>query len=90
MTMLTVGDRIWIEKGCTTRRITKGTSARVIAIRPLGADYSHSVAVTFQMLNGFRAGETVTWYARHVNRLNDCTVNLNDGNPLHKIVIARR
>ncbi len=87
---LTVGSTIRVEKGCKARDITKGTTAKIWAVRELGPDYSHSVAVTFTMLNGFKAGKSMTFYARHANRLSDAIVNLNDGNPLHKIMVSAR
>ena len=89
-TALTTGDRVIIEKGCAARGVAKGTTAQIINVIELGADYTHSVAVRFQMLNGMKSGKVFTFYARHINRLADGFVNLNDGNPLHKIVIRRR
>lgn len=84
---LTVGSKIQIEKGCRASGIDKGTTAEVLVVRELGADYSHSVAVTFRMLNGYKSGKSFTRYARHVNRLSDTFINMNDGNPLHKITV---
>lgn len=85
--MVTIGTKVRVLKGCKPRGIAAHTTARVTAVRPLGAEFGHSVAVSLQMLNGFKSGTTVTFYARHINRLSDPTTNLNDGNPLHKVVI---
>jgi len=90
MTTLTVGDKIVIEKGCKARNVAAHVSGQITDITPLGADYAHAVRVTFRLLNGFAAGQTRVFFARHANRLADPLVNLNDGNPLHKIVIRRR
>jgi len=84
------GDRIAILKGCKTHEIAKGTTAIVQSITPLGADYSHSVRVSFRMLNGFKAGRVFVFFARHINRLSDAQTNLNDGNPFNKITIRRK
>lgn len=85
--MITNGARIVIEKGCKARGIAAHTSAVVISVTALGADYNHSVKVVFKMLNGFSAGKTFGFYARHSNRLADLLVNLNDGNPTHTIKV---
>lgn len=87
--MLNVNDRIRIEKGCKIRGIDKGTSAQVTAVTPLGAEYSHSVRVALVMLNGFNSGKTFLFYARHMNRLNDPIVRMNDGDPLHFIEVRK-
>lgn len=86
---LTVGARVRIEKGCAAREIAKGVSAKVAAIEPMGADYGHCVKVSLYLLNGFKSGKTVAFYARHVNRLNDAIVSMNDGNPSHTIAVRR-
>jgi hypothetical protein len=31
----------------------------------------------------------VAFFARHANRLTDGIINLNDGNPLHRIAVER-
>jgi len=85
--MMNTGTMIRILKGCKAHGLTAHTRARVTAIRELGADYSHSVMVSFIVTSGFKSGQAFRFYARHINRLNDPTTNLNDGNPLHKIVI---
>ncbi len=47
------------------------------------------VRVTLQLLNGFGAGRVLSFSARHVNRLSDPIVRMNDGNPLHTIEVRR-
>lgn len=89
MAPLTINGRIKIEKGCKARGIDKGCSAMVTAITELGPDYGHSVRVTFTMLNGFKSGKSVSFCARHMNRLSDAVIRLNDGNPSHVIEIRR-
>lgn len=84
------GDRILIAKGCAARGVDKGTTARVDDVRELGADYSHSVRVSFTMLNGFKSGKSFVFFARHINRLSDVIVSLNDGDPGHTIQIRRK
>lgn len=86
-TALTINARVKIEKGCKAREIDKGCSAQVIEITPMGADYGHCVRVRFMMLNGFKAGKTFAFYARHMNRLYDTFIRMNDGNPSHTIEI---
>ncbi len=86
---LTVGARIKLEKGCKARGIDKGCSAKVTAITPMGPDYGHCVRVTFMMLSGFKGGKAFSFYARHMNRLADAEIRMNDGNPSHTIEIRR-
>jgi hypothetical protein len=86
---LTAGTRVKIDKGCKARGIDKGTTALVTAITPMGADYSHCVRVTFTMINGFKAGKAFSFYVRHMNRLSDTFIRMNDGNPSHAIEIRR-
>ncbi len=87
---LQIGDKVLIEKGCRDLGITKGATARVTAVVELGADYSHSVKVQLHFLNSFASGKYFGFYARHINRLSDDFINLNNGNPLNKIVIKRK
>ena len=86
---LTANTRVRLEKGCKAREIDKGTTAKITEITPMGADYGHCVRVTFMMLNGFKSGKTFSFYARHMNRLTDPIIRMNDGNPLHTIEIRR-
>lgn len=86
---LTAGTRVIIAKGCKAREVNKGVTALVKTITPLGAEYSHTVRVTLQLLNGFGAGRVLSFSARHVNRLSDSVVRMNDGNPLHTIEVRR-
>ena len=87
---ITVGTKVRIEKGCNALGITKGSTAQVKAVTELGAEYSHSVRVELHFLNSFASGKTFRLYARHINRLSDTFVNLNTGNPSHKIVAVAR
>lgn len=87
---LKVGDKAQVIKGCKARELDKGITCKIIGIAELGADYSHAVKVTFMPLNGFLAGSPFSMCARHVNRLADHAVNLNDGNPSDTIQIRRR
>jgi hypothetical protein len=82
--------RARIIKGCAARGLTKGSTIYISSIVALGADYSHSVRVNFQVLNGQSAGRSFAFYARHLNRLSDPIIGLNDGNPLHTIRIEVR
>lgn len=83
-----VGSRIRVLKGCNAIGITKGSRARVQSVTELGPDYSYAVRVELAFLNSFASGKTFRLYARHANRLADGIVNLNDGDPTHKIAIA--
>jgi hypothetical protein len=86
---LEVGDRVRVEKGCAAREVAKNTSAKVVSITPMGADYGHTVKVVLYMLNGRKSGKTLAFVARHINRLSDTFVSMNDGNPSHRIEIRR-
>lgn len=84
-----VGMRVRIEKGCAAREVVKNGLAEITEVTALGADYSHMVKVALRLLNGRLAGKQVVFYARHVNRLNDAVLGMNDGNPGHRIEITR-
>lgn len=86
---LAINTRVKIEKGCKARGIDKGCTAQVRAIEPMGAEHTHCVRVTLLMLNGFKSGKSFSFYARHINRLSDVFVRMNDGNPSHTIEIKR-
>lgn len=85
--MITSGVRVKILKGCKARELHKGTTWLVTAVEPLGADYSHSVRVSLQRLNGF-GPDRVALFARHSNRLADPIVSLNDGRPQNRIQVT--
>lgn len=87
---LAVGDRVRVVKGCKPCGLDKGVTAAVKSIQPLGADYGHSVKVVLEPLNGFKAGKSLGFYARHLNRLSDPIVRMNDGNPSHTIEVQLR
>lgn len=88
-TALAIGTSIKIEKGCKARGVDKGCSAKVTEIVPMGAEYSHCVRVVLTMSNGYKAGKVFVFYARHMNRLSDYVIRMNDGNPSHTIEIVR-
>lgn len=79
-----------IVKGNSADVIDKGCTARVSVIDELGPEYSHCVRVVLVMSNGFKAGKSFVYYARHINRLSDAVINLNTGNPLQTLKIERR
>jgi hypothetical protein len=89
-TGIQISSKVIVEKGCKALGITKGSTAYVKNIVELGPDYSHSVRVSLFFLNSFAAGKTFNLIARHINRLSDIFVNLNDGNPTHKITVVLR
>lgn len=78
------GQAVIVTKGCSAREIRKGLRGKVGFIKMMGAEYGHNVKVVLDF--GVRR---VAFYARHVNRLSDDTIRLNDGNPLHVIEIKR-
>lgn len=86
---LVAGTRIKVVKGCRKLEIVKGVFATVKETQLLGADYSHQVRVSFQVMNGFHSGKTFVLYARHENRLSDPVVRMNNGNPAHMIEVVR-
>jgi hypothetical protein len=88
MTPITAGLRVKIVKGCKARNMNKGATYLVSAVTELGADYSHAVRVTLQRLQGF-GPDRVSFTARHINRLSDPTVRMNDGNPSNVIEVQR-
>ena len=87
---LTAGSKVKVEKGCAERGVAKNVSAEVVSVTLLGAEYGHQVKVVLRFLNGFSSGKSIVLYARHENRLSDAVINLNDGNPLHKVKVVRR
>jgi len=86
---ITVGTKVRIEKGCKARDVAKNSTATVKKITEMGPEFGYSVAVSLQFRNSFLAGKTLVFYARHINRLDDDIVNLNDGRPEHKIQIRK-
>jgi len=71
-------------KGCSELDIRKGNRLYIRSITPLGAEYSHAVRVVIEF-----KGRVLSMYARHINRLGDVWVILNDGNPCRKIQVVR-
>ena len=79
--MMMAGSKVRVEKGCKPLGITKGSSAKVVSITELGAEYSHSVKVVLHFVNSFASGKDFALYARHINRLGDVFIRLNNGRP---------
>jgi len=86
---LIVGTRVVLTKGCKARGLDKGITAQIIEVRAMGAEYGHCVKVAIKPLNGFKTASTFAFFARHVNRLTDAIVRMNDGNPSHTIEVRR-
>jgi hypothetical protein len=76
------GDTIQVYKGCRALDILVGVLGTVTEVIPMGSDYSHSVKVVLVI-----AGKPRVLFARHINRLSDPIVNLNNGNPYNKVQI---
>jgi hypothetical protein len=74
--------KLEVIKGCSSLEIKKGAIAQVVSVTELGADYSHTVKLVLQF-----PGRKVVLYARHINRVREKTFNLNNGNPLKKIMV---
>lgn len=86
---IVVGDRVVIVKGNSKDGLNKNVTARVTVVDELGPEYSHSVRVVLVPVNGFGAGRSFVYYARHINRMSDPVVNLNTGNPLQTLKIRK-
>jgi hypothetical protein len=84
---ITTGCTVYVRKGCPAYRITKGNTFLVLEAYPLGVDYSYQVRLRFKVLLGPRAGEHLTFYARHMNRLSDPFTRLHRGDPTKNIEI---
>lgn len=72
-----------VQEGCKALQIPKGARLHVVSVTPYGAAFSHQVKLVIDY-----CGRLVTLWARHPNRLQDPTFNLNNGNPLHKIKVS--
>ena len=79
---LKVGSVVRITKGCSARNLRKYDLCRVLDVQPLGAEYGHFVKVVLRT-----NGNTLAFYARHMNRLSAAEVTMNDGNPLNRIKV---
>lgn len=86
--MITKDMTVRIVRGCKAREIRKDTFWVVMEVRELGKDYDYHYDYQVKIVLG-RNGRRVAFFARHQNQLKDDFINLNDGNPLHKIQIAR-
>lgn len=71
--MLKINDKVIVVKGNRVSGITKGTLATCKEITLLGADYSHFVKVVLWM---HTTGKTISFTARHINRLSDPVIRL--------------
>lgn len=78
------GDLVKVVKGCKARDVSIRSSWLVETI----TTFEGSPRLLLRQMNtpGVRR---LAWYARHVNRLSDPVVNLNDGNPFHKIQVRK-
>ncbi len=85
MSKIVEGQVVVVTKGCKARDIQKGSRGQVVAVTEMGVEYGHNVEVVLDF--GVRK---VAFFARHVNRLSDAIVRLNDGNPLHVIEVQRK
>lgn len=85
MSKIVEGQVVVVTKGCKARDIQKGSRGQVVAVTEMGVEYGHNVEVVLDF--GVRK---VAFFARHVNRLSDAVVRLNDGNPLHVIEVQRK
>jgi len=81
--------RVFVTKGCKSRGVTKGSTAIVKTVESLGAEYGHNVKVTLYFVNSFLSGKTLAFYVRHVNRLGDASIAMNDGRPENRIEVRR-
>ena len=81
MPTVTANSSIRITKGCKALGIVKDDIATVLEVRPMGADWGHSVRVTIKVLGG----KTCVLWARHMNRLSDDVVRLHNGAPTKNI-----
>ena len=80
-TVINHNKTISITKGCASLGIKKGRGT-LVSTQELGADYGYSVRVVIST-----HGKTYAFYARHINRLSDPEVNLNNGNPTKTIKV---
>jgi hypothetical protein len=90
-TPITAGIKVIIAKGCKAREIKKGVKVDVVSVVQLGADYGHCVKIVLEVPSPWigRSTRPVAFYVRHVNRLSDDTIGMNDGNPMHRIEVRR-
>jgi hypothetical protein len=89
---LTAGMNIVVTKGCDARNVRKGMNAKVLEVTE-GERREAKVRIEFPTRwseSRGVTGSTLVFYARHVNRLSDPVVGMNDGNPLHRIEVRRK
>ena len=77
--MITTGSTVKILKGCRARDVVKGRATVISAEE----QERGRVRIVLQLWDGRKTA----WYAQHKNRLSEPSFNLNDGNPLNKIVV---
>jgi hypothetical protein len=75
-----VGRTLQILKGNPSYGVAKHEKGKITEVKELGADYGHSVQVTFTV-----RGRVFVFYARHLNRLSDDEFNMNKGDPCRTI-----
>lgn len=80
--MITTGTNVKILKGCNARNVAKGTTWHVREVQVMGAEHSHQARVVLT-----RGPRVLTFWARHINRLSDPTVRMNDGSPSYTIEV---
>jgi len=85
--MITTGCIVYVRKGCPAYKIAKGNTFIVLVVEPMGAEYGHRVKVRFKVRTGQRAGEEITFYARHLNRLSDPFTRLSRDDPTKNIEV---
>lgn len=78
---------VYVRKGCPAFRILKGHTFTVLAVEPMGAEYSHKVKFRLKVKFGQKVGDEVTFYARHINRLSDPFTRLCRDDPTKNIEI---
>lgn len=77
---LSVGSKFVVVKGCEARNVRKGSRGQILDIRPVDSGVQKVVLC-------LPTAATISFYVRHQNRLADSVVNMNDGNPMHKIQV---
>jgi hypothetical protein len=86
------GSTVRVSKGCKAFGITKGTLFTVVEVQPMGAEYGHTVRVTFKvkMGSGLYGRDSFSLYARHINRLSDPFTRFSSDDPTKNIEVVLR
>ena len=77
------GTQVKVVSGNRYLGLAKGAILTITEVIPLGADFSHQVKVRFT-----HRGIKGSLAARHINRLSDPVLNLNNGDPTRKIQVV--